>query len=90
MKSISKKYRQRQRRVCIILRSLFNFNFQKFDNRGLMVMKEEMNHWKQLSIQYMTEESDGNDADTLIVHELQWRSQSMHYYCGKCNNYYFT
>lgn len=53
-------------------------------------MKEEMNHWKQLSIQYMTEESDGSDADTLIVHELQWHSQSMHYYCGKCNNYYFT
>ena len=55
-----------------------------------MVKKEEMNYWKQLSIQHMTEESDGSDADTLVVYELQWHSQSMHYYHGNCNNYHFT
>ena len=42
-----------------------------------MVKPSEMVHWKQLTLEYMTEESDDPDDSSLIVeHKLQWRSQS--------------
>ena len=51
-----------------------------------MVKPAEMVHWKQLSLEYMTEESDDPEDDNVIIeHRLQWRSESkccsMHYMC---------
>ena len=40
-----------------------------------MVMENELKYWKQLNIDYMTEESDKED-NHLVVHELLWRSKS--------------
>ena len=43
-----------------------------------MVKESEMDYWKQLSIDFMTEESDfDEDTCTIIRHELTWRSNSM-------------
>ena len=47
-----------------------------------MVRKNEMKHWKLLTIDYMTEESNG-DNDSLVIHELLWRSKSELYFCSK-------
>ena len=38
--------------------------------------------WSQLTVDFMTEESDNDDdGNLLVVHQLQWRSKSM------CNNF---
>ena len=49
---------------------------QKFENRALVVTQTEMVRWKQLSIEYMSQESD-DDSDNLavVVHQPQWRSK---------------
>ena len=42
-----------------------------------MVKPSEMVHWKQLTLEFMTEESDDPDDSSLIIEDkLQWRSQS--------------
>ena len=41
-----------------------------------MVLKEESKFWKDLSIFYMTEESDcDSDLDVVIEHKIPWRSK---------------
>ena len=41
-----------------------------------MVLKEEARFWKDLSIYYMTEESDcASDDNIVIEHKIPWRSQ---------------
>lgn len=47
-----------------------------------MLRENEMKHWKLLTIDYMTEESDG-DNDSLVIYELLWRSKSELYYYSK-------
>ena len=55
---------------------------QKFENRALVVMESETKYWCQLTVDFMTEESDNDDdGNLLVVHQLQWRSKSM------CNNF---
>ena len=89
--ALRKKYRARRQRVCHVhccsLCTLTNPNSisfpQKFCNRMSMVKPSEMVYWKQLTLEYMTEESDDPDDSSLIVeHKLQWRSQSK--YCFTC------
>ena len=42
-----------------------------------MVQEAEVKHWKQLGIDYMTEESDDpTDPNAIIIHPLPWRSES--------------
>ena len=41
--------------------SAFIIHAQKFDNRALVVLLNEMNHWKQIFVNFMTEESDDSD-----------------------------
>ena len=42
-----------------------------------MVKPNELKHWNQLTLDYMTEESDDPEDDSVIVeHRLQWRSES--------------
>ena len=49
---------------------------QKYDNRALMVSQTEQSRWKHLSVEYMSEESDDkSDAQVVIVHQPEWRSQ---------------
>ena len=38
-----------------------------------------MKYWDQLSIQFMTEESDfeTEESTVILTHKLEWRSQSM-------------
>ena len=40
-----------------------------FDNRALVVPPSEMSHWKQLSIDFMSEESDDghNNFDVVLI-----------------------
>lgn len=57
---------------------------QTFDRRTSVVKESEMDHWKMLSYQYMTEESDANDEpNAIILHKLEWRSESK---LSKLNN----
>lgn len=43
----------------------------------MVVQEAEAKHWKQLGIEYMTEESDDpNDANSIVIHSLPWRSES--------------
>ena len=76
-----KKYRARRKRVCSeffysssYLMTIFN---QKYDTRGLVVHGGEEQSWRQLTIDYMSEESDDPaDNQSVVVHPLQWRSKS--------------
>ena len=38
--------------------------------------EKEKGHWKQLSIHYVTEESDAEDdeGELIVTHKLPWRS----------------
>ena len=45
-----------------------------------MVLKDEQKFMKQLSIEYMSEESDcPNNSNAIIVHPIPWRSESNGY-----------
>ena len=86
--ALRKKYRARRQRVChvhLLLIFMHTFYFiesqilfpQKFYNRTAVVKPSEMIHWKLLTLEYMTEESDDPDDDNVIIeHKLQWRSDS--------------
>ena len=85
-----KKYRARRKRVSYYW---FNFVFcgfisitcssslhsfdQKFDNRALVILPSEMSHWKQLSLDFMSDEEsdDEEDPNGFVVHPLEWRSK---------------
>ena len=55
----------------------YGIPFQKFDNRAVVVLEGELKHWKQLNVNYMTEESDDpEDSNCIIIHPLPWRSES--------------
>ena len=44
---------------------------KNFDNIALVILPNEMNHLKQISVDFMTEESDdSDDPNVLIIHEL--------------------
>ena len=48
---------------------------QKFENRRSVILDEELKYWEQLSLDYMTEESDdARDPNCIIEHKLPWRS----------------
>ena len=48
---------------------------QKFDNRKSVIRDEELKYWEQLSLDYMTEESDdASDPNCIVEHKLPWRS----------------
>ena len=50
---------------------------QKFDNHALVVTQVELQRWKQLGIQYMSDEYDDEDQDPqlVVVHQPVWRSK---------------
>ena len=79
--TLRKTYKARRQRVCHMhycsLCTRINPNSilfpQKFCNR-MSVKPSEMVHWKQLTLEFMTKESDHPDNSSLIVeHNLQWR-----------------
>lgn len=44
-----------------------------------MVSRSEKKYWEDLSIDYMSEESDSPDcANTLVIHKLPWRSEGVY------------
>ena len=54
----------------------FFFYTQKFDNHALVVHQTEELRWKQVSIEYMSEESDDkSDPLAIVVHQPEWRSK---------------
>ena len=56
--------------------TLFDF-FQKFDRRSVVVLESEKKYWKELSVEFMSDESDDeNDSNTFVIHQLSWRSES--------------
>ena len=45
-----------------------------------MVQEAEAKYWKQLGIEYMTEESDDpTDPNAIVIHPLPWRSESEYF-----------
>ena len=51
---------------------------QKYDKRAMVVQEAEVKHWKQLGVDFMTEESDDpTDPNAIVVHPLPWHSKSM-------------
>ena len=52
---------------------------QKFDNRKSVILNEEIKYWNDLSLEFMTEESDDeDDRNCIIEHKLPWRSTGMY------------
>lgn len=78
-----KKYRARRRRVMkCICNYVFRSPLQKFENRSLMTNETEQLHWKQLTIDFMSEESDDEtDPMMVVVHQPEWRSKRMLFIC---------
>ena len=81
-----KKYRAWKKRV-IHLTSVYmylyiyaSFTLQKFDNRALVVSQTELQRWKQLNINYMSDEYDDEDPQVAVLHQPVWRSKSRLYY----------
>ena len=55
---------------------LLLFYIYKFENRALVVQHSEEPRWKQLSIEYMSEESDDeSDSLAVVVHQPEWCSK---------------
>ena len=72
------KYRARRRRVWSInlYSCYYSVHLILFENRALVVRQIEEQLSKQLSIEYMSEESDDeSDALVVVVHQLTWRSK---------------
>ena len=47
--------------------------FQLFQRRAKYVRQAEREKWLQLTVDFMSEESDGDD-DEFVVHKPEWRS----------------
>lgn len=83
--ALMKKYRARRKRVSFhswgyLFIALFFYYVQKFENRAVVVKESEIKYWKDLSLEYMSEESDDpGDLNTLVVHKLLWCSQGLFY-----------
>ena len=46
-----------------------------------MILNEEVKYWNDLSLEFMTEESDNeDDPNCIIEHKLPWRSTGMSVY----------
>ena len=55
-----------------------NLIIQAFDRRKTTVTKKEQQYFDQLSLDYITEESDDEETGkTIILHKLTWRSESI-------------
>lgn len=53
-----------------------------------MVQEAEAKHWKQLSMECMTEESDDpTDPNAIVIHPLPWRSESEYKMCFSVSFY---
>ena len=51
---------------------------QKFENRKSVILSDELQYWDDLSLEFMTEESDDeDDFNCIIEHKLPWRSTGM-------------
>ena len=51
---------------------------QKCVNRTLVVAQAEMERWKHLSLEYMSDEGDDEEnPQVVIIHPLSWRSKCM-------------
>ena len=60
---------------CLVPFSLF-LHRSIYDNRVLMVSQTEESRWKQLSVEYISEESDDkSDSQVVVVDQPEWRSQ---------------
>ena len=41
--------------------------------RGSVVKENEKERWLKLTYRYMTEESDDEDSNSIILHKIEWR-----------------
>jgi hypothetical protein len=54
----------------------------------VVLQKEEIKYMKQLTIEYMSEESDcPNNSNVIIIHPVPWRSKSKQYFVLGWNRY---
>ena len=61
---------------CVYNITLSDFS-QKFDRHSVVVLESEKKYWKELSVEFMSDESDDEqDSNTFIIHQLSWRSES--------------
>lgn len=56
-----RKYRARQQR--------------SYDRRRKFVREAEMRYWEHISPACMTEESDSEQGERIVTHQLMWRSE---------------
>lgn len=63
-----RKYRARQQR--------------SYERRRKFVRESEMRYWEPISAVCMTEESDAENAEKIVTHQLLWRSECEH--CVVC------
>lgn len=62
------------------LANSLNYAFHKiqlYDRRlKLCINNKEKKYWSEIDAKYMTEESDDESGDTILVHKPTWRSKS--------------
>ena len=60
---------------CVYNITLSDFS-QKFDHCSAVVLESEKKYWKELLVEFMSDESDDKDSNTFIIYQLSWRSES--------------
>ena len=78
------KYEQRKQRVSDYDNQHCNFNFKfctfiyikAYDRRKSVLTENERQYYNQLSKEYMSDESDSSDTESIVVHKHPWRSES--------------
>lgn len=49
---------------------------QAYDRRKSVLTDNEKQYYSMLSKDYMSDESDSSDTESIVVHKHPWRSQS--------------
>ena len=54
----------------------FVHSLQAYDRRKSVLTENERQYYNQLSKEYMSDESDSSDTQSIVVHKHPWRSES--------------
>jgi hypothetical protein len=69
-----RKYRARQQRA--------------YDRRRKLVRESEIRYWEHVTPACMTEESDSESGEKIVLHSLLWRSEFLNQFMQKLDNRY--
>ena len=55
---------------------IFGHSLQAYGRRKSVLTENERQYYNQLSKEYMSDESDLSDTESIVVHKHPWRSES--------------